>query len=395
MSTKKTRKKKRGKKSGSAKSPARSPRGKKGDRRKSSKATKGDTLEKSSNNRSGLNKSPHLYCVGGWDGEKILDTAQYFDFADKKWYDIPQMYLARSALSAGVIKGKLYVTGGWDFVDGKIKIYWQCECYDPITKAWSDFPSLEKERRGHSSIVYKDRMYVFGGEHPKEGALSDVSIYDPVLEKWSVSPSMCTSRRYLATVILNEKIYAIGGRGKSKTLKTVECFDPVDETWDLKKEMNSIRYGAAACTIGKFIYVVGGWDGDKVLNDAERYDPEKNTWTNIESMSGERREMGSIVYADEMYIIGGSGEEKTEKITAQKYNPEKKKWEMVENMTVKRGALAVAIDYNPQRLKPVKEKYDPLPDLVPNVQKSVSGYSRFWCCGRQQRVVSNANPADR
>lgn len=307
-----------------------------------------------------------MFCLGGFDGATILDKGQYFDFTDNEWREICSMSLPRSAFGAAFLNGKVYVTGGWN---GKDKIYWECECYDPDTDTWSDIPPLEKERRGHSSFAYKNRVYVLGGQHSQYKAIGDMSFYDCEENAWIVAPTMCTCRRYLSTVILDDLIYAIGGRSTTKTLRTVERFNSKTETWDLVSSLNEIRWGSTACVIGGYIYVAGGWDGNRELNSIERYDPEKDKWERLDAtMTTRRREMGSFVYQNELYIIGGyynANEKDTKKaikikdnksenlceiphpkLKSEKFNFETKTWkEGLSNMTMIRSAFAVVVDY--------------------------------------------------
>jgi len=55
-----------------------------------------------------------IYLFGGWDGEKVLDTALRYDAQDDQWGEVTPMLTARAYAGAAEAGGKIYVIGGWD-----------------------------------------------------------------------------------------------------------------------------------------------------------------------------------------------------------------------------------------------------------------------------------------
>ncbi len=55
-----------------------------------------------------------IYLFGGWDGEKVLDTALRYDPQDDQWDEVTPMPTARAYAGAAEAGGKIYVIGGWD-----------------------------------------------------------------------------------------------------------------------------------------------------------------------------------------------------------------------------------------------------------------------------------------
>jgi len=55
-----------------------------------------------------------IYLFGGWDGEKVLDTALRYDPQEDQWDEVTPMPTARAYAGAAEAGGKIYVIGGWD-----------------------------------------------------------------------------------------------------------------------------------------------------------------------------------------------------------------------------------------------------------------------------------------
>jgi N-acetylneuraminic acid mutarotase len=73
-----------------------------------------------------------------------------------------------------VLNGKLYIIGGiYNFViDGTIK------CLDLTTNALTDSGTLKVPRKNHSTIVFDNKIYIFGGEDSSGTKLSSIEVFD-------------------------------------------------------------------------------------------------------------------------------------------------------------------------------------------------------------------------
>lgn len=68
-----------------------------------------------------------IFILGGWDGERYLDSAYRYDPSVNEWFEEIPMKYSRAGASAGVLSGDICVTGGTD-ANGMVKTM---ECFDP------------------------------------------------------------------------------------------------------------------------------------------------------------------------------------------------------------------------------------------------------------------------
>ena len=88
---------------------------------------------------------------------------------------IPQ---SRAGHSAIVYDGKMYIFGGKDEDNEKLKDLW---CFEFETRMWKQLPSDDEEivsRSGHSAQVYNEYMLIFGGIHEVTSELDDMMAFN-------------------------------------------------------------------------------------------------------------------------------------------------------------------------------------------------------------------------
>lgn len=79
----------------------------------------------------------------------------------------------------------MYVFGGQDDENNKLNDLWE---FDSATNSWKEIESTQGYqplvRSGHSSVVYKDKMFVFGGILEITKELNDMIVFDFVQNKF-------------------------------------------------------------------------------------------------------------------------------------------------------------------------------------------------------------------
>lgn len=109
-----------------------------------------------------------------------FETDQWEVFSPDKDSKLPQ---PRAGHSAIIHEGKMYVFGGKDEDNEKLKDLW---CFDFQTRTWTEMPSDTEgddyesiiSRSGHSAQVYADHMLIFGGIHEVTKELDDMIAYN-------------------------------------------------------------------------------------------------------------------------------------------------------------------------------------------------------------------------
>ena len=216
-----------------------------------------------------------LYCVGGFDGERAMDSAEVFDCATNTWSLLPPLLQRRCSCSCAVLRGQLYVIGG---VCGPLALS-HVEKYDSVTRVWMPVTPLSETRSACGVASVGDFIYVVGGINSHGATINTGEVYSCVTQEWREIAQMGERRRSLALCALNGQLYAIGGNNGAHDMKSCEVYDPVKNVWQpINSMINARMYCSAATYMGE-IYAAGGVEESSTLTSIERYDPHTGMWT--------------------------------------------------------------------------------------------------------------------
>ena len=176
-----------------------------------------------------------IYVIGGLFGEtfqdnRALSAVEAYEPATDTWTKKADMPTARLHIGACVVDGRIYVTGG----QGKANVAVGCvstvEVYDPATDTWTQASDMPRTRSAHTASVVAGKIYIIGGGDPVVHPRGDkvVDVYNPATDTWTTAADFPTARATLTAGVVDGKIYAIGGwLGPGTTIfSTVEEFDP-------------------------------------------------------------------------------------------------------------------------------------------------------------------------
>jgi len=82
--------------------------------------------------------------------------------AQDSWREVAPMRKARSGLAAGMVGGKLYALGGYEYPDTLDTV----EVYDPATDTWAAVAPMPTARHGLAAAVVGGKPYAMGGRTP-------------------------------------------------------------------------------------------------------------------------------------------------------------------------------------------------------------------------------------
>jgi len=172
-----------------------------------------------------LSDGSNLYLLGGWDGEKYLDSAYVYDQAADAWQALPPMAHARADTAGDVIGDRLYVVGGFD---GTRELA-DCEYFDVAENRWENCASMISPRAGAgASAQGNNLLYVIGGG--KEGLVTGGEMYNPEKDSWSAleMPMIGNNVSWydLGVVAVETHIYTLGGRQGQSILTNNYTFVP-------------------------------------------------------------------------------------------------------------------------------------------------------------------------
>ncbi|XP_069093325.1 kelch-like protein 20 isoform X2 [Pleurodeles waltl] len=144
-----------------------------------------------------------------------MDLVQVYNPKINVWTEVAPMRIARSGSAACVLRGKIYVIGGWHAsTENTDKV----ECYDPKTNTWS-MCSPMKERRYRPGVAVVDgKIFVLGGEEGWDRYHDTIERYCEETNNWEIIGEMPTSRSWLSCVPLQiRKDVAGAGSGEAGT----------------------------------------------------------------------------------------------------------------------------------------------------------------------------------
>lgn len=189
------------------------------------------------------------------------------------------------------------------------------QAYNVATNRWTTVaPQPRSYWQGNGVGVIKGRIYISGGFHPSnEGpsASSALYMYDPVGDTWTARSPMPSSGVLGVTGVIGDRLYvltgcpwgpaACGGDPSSAFYR----YDPATDLWAALPNPPHAHRSGMAGVIGGKLYVVGGSDGTQYGGQLDVYDPAANRWTTRASMPRERWDAAGIALGGKLYIIGG------------------------------------------------------------------------------------------
>ncbi|KAI7906957.1 uncharacterized protein BX663DRAFT_465276 [Cokeromyces recurvatus] len=169
--------------------------------------------------------------------------------------------------------------------------------------------------RAHASVVYGDKMYVYGGMNNNSVCSDKLYVLELDTFTWSIPkvfgtlPPPC--RAHSLTVDPNNgKIYLFGGGDGQIYYNHLYVLDIYTMTWSQLKTNKSLSDRRAHSTIiwNEGLYVFGGGNGTNALNDMYRFDLKTEEWTEIKTINNTtaRGYHSGTVVNDKLIIFGGN-----------------------------------------------------------------------------------------
>ncbi|MFY7671865.1 hypothetical protein ACOSP6_12330 [Tenacibaculum sp. MEBiC06402] len=233
-------------------------------------------------------------------------------------------------------------------------------------------PELEKGLHGFACVLYKDKIYVFGGDKSSltdgmrlalqelnefqesnatfnqfvmrttryssyQGYSNKVHVYDIKNKSWSSLEKPVLKRAYHKAVLIDGKAYLLGGKKLAKNKSREYLIDDIEvfnlKTNKLEKSIESKQNGVnqGVAKIDNSIILLGGSVRKlkkgklKFSNNVSLYNTKEDKWYSIGKLP-DPKETECIKVNDKLFMIGGKGTEKMNRITS--FNLKNGKWEI-------------------------------------------------------------------
>ena len=159
--------------------------------------------------------------------------------------------------------------------------YAESSIFNAINKQWS-VANIKIKRELFAVVHYLNKVWIIGGKkHDRNRKrLNTVKVYDPVRKNQILSPiKLNEARSDHKAIVYKNKLFVFGGYGKDRFLNSVEMFSPENQKFVMVAPMKIARSNFACCRVGNLVYVIGGWTGYSKTTSVEIYNLDNNTWT--------------------------------------------------------------------------------------------------------------------
>lgn len=195
-----------------------------------------------------------------------------------------------------------------------------CHIFNFGTRLWSRVESPNSEtppaRWGHAAVIYKEAMYVMGGENASGNCTNDTWRLNLETCQWAKVSAIFspTPRKLHKAVVFDDSIYIVGGIDSSgKSLNDVWFYESAASIWlEVRTQGDLPRRGAHTAVVYKnSLFIYGGRDGDKDYDDLWELklylggaDWQKVVLSEPASPTA-RSGHTCVVLRDAMYMLGG------------------------------------------------------------------------------------------
>ena len=293
-------------------------------------------------------KDQHIFVAGSTLGKSV----EIFNYPQKLWSLLKPMSKYRYRASSFVYNNHVTLAGG--LCDGRsannmirMGIY---PVPDPSI-SWSNFAAkLPARMHSHSSVVYKDSLFVTGGYNADQAVYSDciheVELKPPhTVKLLSKMPEPRTGHN---TVLCDDSILIAGGTKTGLTkgnLSSVLSYDIKNNECQQLPELPYPVSDMATVKWGENVVIIGGADKDyKAINNVIIYNVKTGNSHMLPPMLHKRRGCTAVVIENTIVVLGGRNEKFNDLKSVEGFSFDRYTWEELPDMKNHRPwATAVVI----------------------------------------------------
>ena len=262
----------------------------------------------------GMDRELKVIVVGGFDGSRDLDSVEMFSLTNGTWTLLQQMKEGRRGASSIVYNDHIFVSGGFESSLGWLKTVKKLSLnavhVDPSILWQNVFAKLPGQLVGHRSVVYNGRVIVIGGYDGVKysDSITEISLVPPYTSK--LLATMPEGRNYHGVAVFRDKILIVGGKTtyrNNSILRSVVMYDIITKEC---QRMSSLPYSVHEMATVKWgddnVMIMGGTDNNgQTLNKVLMYNIKTQTSHELPDMKYERLGCVAAVVKDSVIVMGG------------------------------------------------------------------------------------------
>ena len=281
-------------------------------------------------------ENQRIFVAGGWR-RKSIET---FNYRQKMWSLLQPLPNNCYRASLFVYDNHVIVAGGWcdgGSVDNMIQM--KIHSVLDLSINWTNFAAkLPAKMHAHSSVVYRDSLFVSGGYNRDQRVYSDciheVELKPPYTVKLlskMPEPRVCHS-----TVLCDDSILIVGGKktGEYKdNLSSVLCYDIKNNECQQLPELPYPVSDMATVKWGENVVIIGGVDKNgKTLNNVIIYKVKIGNSHMLPPMLHKRYACMAVVIENTIVVLGGQDEKGNDLKSVEGFSFDRYTWEELPHM---------------------------------------------------------------
>ena len=295
---------------------------------------------------SGGKENQHIFVAGGVTKKSV----EIFNYPQRLWSLLKSMHWARYRASSFVYNNHVTLAGG--LCGGRsVNNMTRMGIYpvpDPSI-SWSDFAAkLPARMWSHSSVVYKDSLFVTGGYNEDQNVYSDciheVELKPPYTVK--LLSKMPEPRSGHSTVLCDDSIFIVGGTKKGNykdNLSSVLSYDIKNNECQQLLELPCPVSEMATVKWGGNVVIIGGIDNDdEALNKVIIYNVKTGKSHMLPPTLHKRYGCNAVVIENTIVVLGGRDEKNNTLKSVEGFSFDRYTWEELPDMKESR-CLATAV----------------------------------------------------
>ena len=293
-------------------------------------------------------ENQHIFVTGG----SGTSSVEIFNYPQRFWSLLKPMPKPRSAASSFLYNNRVTLAGGLSAgssVNNMIQM--NIEPIPDLSIGWTDFAAkLPARMCGHSSVVYKDSLFVTGGyntdQHVYSDCIHEVELKPPYAVK--LLSKMPEPRSCHSTVLCDDNILIVGGRKTGKyedNLSSVLSYDIKNNECQQLPELPNPVSIMVTVKWGENVVIIGGVDKDgEILNNVIIYNVKTGNSHMLPPMLHKRHGCMAVVIENTIVVMGGRDEKWNDLKSVEGFSFDRYTWEELPDMKEpRRFATAVAI----------------------------------------------------